>query len=95
MKNHLYPVFGNMVLALIGTENIQGFKAGKTATGWSPSTLKQLLGTLRQIFDNAIEWGHIHTSPAKHVRDPKILKSGTGFLTTDEIRIFLAHVPNR
>ena len=31
LKNHLDPVFGNMVLARIGTEDIQGFKAGKTA----------------------------------------------------------------
>ena len=84
-----------MVLALIGTENIQGFKAGKTAAGLSPSTVKQLLGTLRQIFDHAIEWDYIHINPAKHVKNPKILKSEMGFLTPDEIRIFLAHVPNR
>ena len=95
LKNHLDPVFGNMVLAKIGTEDIQGFKAGKTAAGLSPSTVKQLLGTLRQIFNHAIEWGYIHTNPAKHVKNPKILKSEMGFLTPDEIRVFLAHVPNR
>jgi integrase len=95
LKNHLDPVFGNMVLAKIGTEDIQGFKAGKTAAGLSPSTVKQLLGTLRQIFNHAIEWDYIHTNPAKHVKNPKILKSEMGFLTPDEVRVLLAHVPNR
>ena len=94
-KNHLDPVFGNMELAKIGTEDIQGFKAEKTAAGLSPSTVKQLLGTLRQMLDHAIEWGYIRTNPAKRVRNPKISRTEMGFLTPDEVRVFLAHIPTR
>jgi integrase len=95
LKNHLCPVFGNVALAKIGVEEVQGFKADMMDAGLSSSTVKQILGTLRQMLDHSIDWGYIRTNPAKRVQNPKVSNAEMGFLTPDEVNIFLQNVPDR
>ena len=92
-RNHLVPAFGTQQLAIIGVEDIQGFKAEKTAAGLSPQTVKHLLRLLRQMLNHAIDWGYLRENPANKVRNPKVPRKEMDFLTTEEIGVFLNHVP--
>ena len=92
-RNHLVPAFGTQQLAIIGVEDIQGFKAKKTAAGLSPQTVKHLLRLLRQMLNHAIDWGYLRENPANKVRNPRVPRKEMDFLTTEEIGIFLNHVP--
>ena len=94
-RNHLIPAFGGTVLSKIGVEDIQGFKAVKTASGLSPQTVKHLLRLLRQMLDHAIDWGYIRTNPAKKVRNPRIPRRDMDCLTSEEGGVFLNHVPDK
>ena len=95
LRNHLVPAFGAMELAKIGAEEIQGFKAEKTASGLSPQTVKHLLRLLRQMMDHAIDWGYLRSNPAKKIRNPKIPRRDMDCLSPEEVRLFLRHVPER
>jgi len=94
-KNHLVPAFGRMKLVKIGVEDIQGFKADKTAAGLSPQTVKHLLRLLRQMLAHAIDWGYIRENPAKKVRNPRIPKKEMDCLTAEEVAVLLSHVPDK
>jgi len=94
-RNHLIPAFGAMVLSQIGVEDIQGFKAIKTASGLSPQTVKHLLRLLRQMLNHAIDWGYVRENPTKKVRNPKKPKKDMDCLTPEEVGVFLSHVPDK
>ena len=94
-RTHLIPAFGGTVLSKIGVEDIQGFKAVKTASGLSPQTVEHLLRLLRQMLDHAIDWGYLRENPAKKVRNPKIPKKEMDCLTADEVGVFLGHVSGK
>ena len=93
-RNHLVPAFGDKQLSAITVEDVQGFRAGKTAAGLSAQTVKHMLQLLRQMLDHAIDWGYIRTNPAKKVRSPRIPKMEMEALAPDEVRDFLGHVPD-
>jgi integrase len=94
-RNHLIPSFGSIQLSNIGVEDIQGFKAEKTASGLSAQTVKHLLRLLRQMLDHAIDWGYLRENPAKKVRNPKVPRKEMDFLTAQEVGTFLNQVPNK
>ena len=94
-RNHLIPTFGNVELAQIGVEDIQGFKAEKTASGLSPQTVKHMLRLLRQMLDHAIDWGYLRDNPAKKVRNPKVPRKDMDFFNAEEVVTFLDNVPER
>jgi integrase len=54
-----------------------------------------MLRLIRQMLDHAIDWGYLRTNPAKKVRNPKIPKRDMDFLTAEEVRLFLNHVPDK
>lgn len=95
LRNHLVPAFGSMELSKIGVEDVQGFKAEKTASGLSPQTVKHMLRLLRQMLDHAIDWGYLRENPAKKVRNPRVPRKDMDFLTADEVGVFLSHVPDK
>ena len=95
LRNHLVPAFGTMELSKIGVEDVQGFKADKTASGLAPQSVKHMLRLLRQMLDHAIDWGYLRDNPAKKVRNPRVPRKDMDFLTADEVGVFLEYVPNK
>ena len=92
-NNHLIPALGDVPIAQIGVEDIQSLKSTKISEGLSPQTVKHMLRLLRQSLEHAVDWGYIRTNPAKKVKDPTIPRMEMDFLTADECRLFLEHVP--
>ena len=94
-RGHLIPAFGEMELARIGVEDVQGFRAQMSAKGLSPQTVKLALRLLRQMLSHAVDWGYIRQNAAKKVRDPRVPKGEMDCLTPGEIRVFLDSVPGK
>ena len=92
-KNHLLPAFGEMPLARIGVEDVQGFKSAKLAAGYKPQTVKHLLRLLRQMLNHAVDWNYIRSNPAQKVKNPSVPKTEMDCLTPEEARRFLEAVP--
>jgi len=93
LRNHIIPVFGSTALAKIEVKDIQGFRSQKSTAGYSPQSVHDMLRLMRQMMDHAIDWGYIRSNPARKVKYPKIPKKEMDFLTPEEIRLFLEHVP--
>jgi integrase len=92
-KNHLLPAFGEMPLAHIGVEDIQGFKSAKLDAGYKPQTVKHLLRLLRQMLGHAVDWGYVRANPTQKIKNPSVPKTEMDCLTPEEARTFLAAVP--
>jgi integrase len=94
-KKHLLPALGDHSIAKIGVEDIHGLKSAKLAEGLAPQTVKHMLRLLRQMLEHAVDWGYIRTNPGKKVKNPSIPIKEMDFLTADECRLFLEHVPQK
>jgi integrase len=92
-NNHLMPALGDVSIAKIGTEDIQSLKSTKLSEGRAPQSVKHMLRLVRQMLEHAVDWGYIRSNPAKKVKDPTIPRMEMDFLTADECRLFLEHVP--
>ncbi len=68
LKKHLYPFFGKMDLAKVGTEDIQLFYNQKVDKGYAGSTIHKMETILKQIFRSAIEDNLIEKNPAISTR---------------------------
>ena len=66
LDNHILPYFGKMRLEEIGTNTIQTFY--NQNSGKSKSTVRQMSILLHQIFDMAMEDGHMKLNPTKSKR---------------------------
>ena len=92
-RKNIIPAFGEMELARIGAEDVQGFKAQLIGRGLSPEYVKIHLALIRQMFDFAVDWGYIRTNPARKVKPPTVPKREMDALAPEEVRLFLEHVP--
>jgi len=45
------------------------------------------------MLNHAIDWGYLRENPANKVRNPRVPRKEMDFLTTEEIGVFLNHVP--
>jgi len=59
----------------------------------SPKTVKNVLVPLKEMFKHAVRWGYLRESPALYVELPRVPHKEMDFLTPEEIRMFLGHVP--
>jgi len=93
-RNHIIPAIGEVELAHIGVEDIQGLKAQKTGV-LSPQSVKHMVRLIRQMLNHACDWGYIRTNPAQKVKDPRVPKHEMDCLTPAEVRLFLGGVPEK
>ena len=94
-RKHIIPFFGDLRLAQVGVEDVQGFKAELIGKGLAPGYVKHHLALIRQMLDFAVDWEYIRTNPAKKVKYPAIPKREMDCLSPEEVRVFLKKIPER
>lgn len=72
INNKCIPVFGEMDIARITTQDIQRLfhkmKNARTGGQLSDATKKKVMGSLNSIFNSAIAWGYIIDNPCEKVK---------------------------
>ena len=67
----LLPFFGNLPLSHITTETVQQFVSG-IQSDVSPKTIRNVVGTFRNMLNTAKSWGYLTLNPALDVRFPAL-----------------------
>ena len=83
LRTQLLPTFGGRRLDEIGSSTVHAWFDRYSQT--APAGANRVLDILRQIFNYAIECGHLDSNPARGVRHnprPRV----TRFLSQDEVR---------
>lgn len=86
------PYFNDKTLSEITPQMIEGYKAERSKKV-KPATVNRDLSCLKNMFNKAIEWGHLEKNPMKGV---KLLKEPPGrlrFLDSDEADRLLRELP--
>lgn len=82
LDGHLLPAFGARPLSSIRTEDVERYKAQKSASGLAPKTVNEHLGTLGLILRTAREWGVAAAEPK--LRPMRVPPSTPRFLSAEE-----------
>ena len=90
IKNHLFPFFGHKPIHEIRRRDIDTFVALKKREDLHPKTINNILGTLRRLFNFAVEWELISHSPMKGAKNLKVPDDTFDFYSTEETDLFLA-----
>ena len=81
----LKPFFKGKTIQDIGPELIERYKA-KRKTEVSPATVNRDLAFLKTMFNKAVEWGRLESSPVKNVKKFKEPNSKERILGPDEMK---------
>ena len=81
----LGPFFKGKTIQDIGPELIERYKA-KRKTEVSPATVNRDLAFLKTMFNKAVEWGRLESSPVKNVKKFKEPNSKERILCPDEMK---------
>ena len=90
---NILPLLGKRDLASISREDVERFIA-RISEKLMPRSIKSVLTLLCKILNCAVDWGYLHSSPAKGVKSPKIRPRKVECLTAGEVRRFLDEAPN-
>ena len=85
----LIPFFGKMPIAVIGTNDVERYKAQALKTGVTAKTVNNLLGIFRTCVWTAYEWLELEGRPPK-VRRLKCPSPETDYLAPEECEALLA-----
>jgi len=66
-KNHIIPVFGRLPFSKITREMVKRLIAEKIQAGLSRSTVRCIIGPLRELYNHAIDDGVLSVNPASRV----------------------------
>lgn len=92
LGNHLLPFFGDCEITNITPRMIDEYKNSKFGS-LKRSTINRTLAILRKMFNDAIRWGFIHTSPMRKVKQLREDEQGFDYYSEDEMRSFLENCP--
>lgn len=92
LRNQLIPFFGSQPISSIRIEDVQRFKA-EVQKQLEPQSIKCCLQLLRQLLSYAVDWGYARENVAAKVKVPRIPQQEMGYLTADEVRLFLSKAP--
>ncbi len=67
LKNHLYPTFGSKPMGKINRKALREFAAEKRNVGLSRSTIRNIIGVMRAIYNQAVEDEDLIFNPAGNV----------------------------
>lgn len=91
LTNHLVPYFGDRDSRFLKSEDLQGFVAEKLGAGLAVGYVKSLVGLLKTILRQGVEWGHLRPGAAEmRVRYPRHQKDEVDPFTPTEIRALIA-----
>lgn len=88
IKQYLVPYFGEMNLAEITGETIQGFVQSLTV---APKTVRNIIATLRSIWKTAKAWKYVEGNPFDGLRLPELPPARQPFLTVEQARDVIAN----
>src|SRR5262245_61573037 len=94
LRLHLLPTFGQRDMAEIRREEVKKLLYGLLAQGKSRSTVNSVLAPLREMFNHAIEDGHVDRNPCLRIlkrsrKEEGERKQKTDFLTREELGVLL------
>lgn len=90
LDGHLREAFGRYRLNEITSEQVDTYRARKLAGGLSGESVNKTLRLLARIMDEALEYGHIATNPARgKSRRARVKKPRRIWLELDEVRSLL------
>lgn len=72
LRGHLVPFFGELALAEIEPEQVDGYVAAKTRAGLSPKTITNHLVALSVVFKVARRWRLVSTNPVAAAERPRL-----------------------
>jgi len=96
VNTYLKPTFGHYKLDKLNTITIQKFindisQNGKNGTPLSQSSIKKILLTLSQAYEQAVKLNMIYQNPCNQITLPKTEKRKAVAFTEDEQKRFLSH----
>jgi len=71
LGKHVRPVLGDLKVAAITTELLDGFYLELERERCAPASIRRIHGMLRAAFQQAVVWGWIEKNPAAHCRLPE------------------------
>jgi integrase len=89
---HLVPFFKGMDIRNITARTIDEYKQSRLEA-IKPATVNRTLAILRKMFNDAVRWGFIPSSPMKMVRQLHEPQQGFDYYDENEVRLFLANCP--
>ena len=83
----MLPAFGAKLLKEITPADITGFFGAREKEGWTGSFKRTIYALLRVMFEVALDYGLIHSSPVKRkLHRPSVERREKPILTVEEIR---------
>ena len=79
----------------ITADALQKFIGKLSRRGLSPKTIRNCFAPISKLMRHAVQWGYLKASPMPDVDLPTTQKKEMAFLPPDEIRQFLAQVPEK
>lgn len=96
IRSELLPLYGDVRVDRINTEDIQDWVTTMTDRKLRPATTNTYLTTLRKLMADAVKWNYIRVNPAAAVDRPKMPKTELDYLKPKEIgRLLVALRPNQ
>ena len=83
---HFNEFFKGKILSAITPDLIERYKATRKDAGANPATINRELACLKTIFNIAILWGKLDSSPAKQIRRFPVNNIREKILSDDEMR---------
>jgi integrase len=72
LKKHLLPRFGDRQLSEVTRQEIQGYVAHLTRSGYAPKSIDHIHDVLSAVLRTAVKWGHLPENPARGVDLPTL-----------------------
>ena len=92
VRVHLRPALGDVPLASLTAQHVQGFLNAKAASGLAPRTVGYLRGVLRQALGFAERMDLVGRNVARLARPPRVPRRQVSPLTIEQARTFRAAV---
>jgi integrase len=92
VRVHLRPALGDVPLASLTAQHVQGLLNAKAASGLAPRTVGYLRGVLRQALGFAERMDLVGRNVARLARPPRVPRRQVSPLTIEQARIFRAAV---
>jgi integrase len=92
VRVHLCPALGDVPLASLTAQHVQGFLNAKAAAGLAPRTVGYLRGVLRQALGFAERMDLVGRNVARLARPPRVPRRQVNPLTIEQARTFRAAI---
>lgn len=98
LRLYILPVLGDVRLDRINPAALNSLYAdlletgGKSGKGLAPRTVVHVHRTIHRLFEDAVRWGEVTTSPARHADPPRVARAEMQVWTATDLRRFLQYI---